>query len=259
MSLEGWCFFDALWFTFETYTTIGFGEYHPRTPGGRAFYIGWGVTGIIILTILFSLVSEAWALRFSDGLRKRVVRRHIKVSGYSKDQESGPMPCEIMRPSPLPPPMSPQERNQQHQQQQQTQDTQEKCEDSGVGMPNVENEEKAQQVSEEIIECHINEEEQEQEGQVVDGDEPTEVKLFTQDLRIFLDECERFIGHLVKNDTEAMRESLSRILVEQDGMEDDLAWIMVTQDNDGMVGKMVLKHAQNRFVDIRRRLNAMES
>jgi len=35
MSLEDWSFFTALWFTFETYTVIGFGEYYPKTPGVR--------------------------------------------------------------------------------------------------------------------------------------------------------------------------------------------------------------------------------
>lgn len=61
-------------------------------------------------------------------------------------------------------------------------------------------------------------------------------EIFRRDLGVFLDDCQRFIGHLVKNDGTAMRECLTRILVEHDGIEDGLAWIMVTQDSDGMVG-----------------------
>jgi len=193
MSLEDWSFFTALWFTFETYTVIGFGEYYPKTPGGRAFLIGWGVTGIIILTILFSLVSEAWALRFSDNLRKRVIRRQAKA--HTKDLESGPVPDEDEAPQ-----------------------TQEKVGEKEVTIVT------AEDITQDV------------EALERDVERDASSEVFRRDLGVFLDDCQKFIGHLVKNDGTAMRECLTSILVEHDGIEDGLAWVMVTQDSDGMVG-----------------------
>ncbi|KAF8324125.1 hypothetical protein DL93DRAFT_2162208 [Clavulina sp. PMI_390] len=53
---------------------IGYGDYSPKTAGGRAFYIGWGVAGIVILTMLFTLVAEIWTVTFADSLRSRVAK-----------------------------------------------------------------------------------------------------------------------------------------------------------------------------------------
>ncbi len=140
----------------------------------------------------------------ADRLRKRVVRRHFKAAGRPRDQESGPVPDEA-----------------QQQQQQQTQKEEKSEEEPNVVIVQAEEEEEEEIQDIQALECNIEE------------DGPSNI--FAQDLRVFLDECEKFIDQLVKNDADAIRESLIGILAAQDGIQDDLAWIMVTQDNDGMV------------------------
>ena len=154
---------------------------------------------------LWSLLSSLSLPHIADRLRKRVVRHHFKAAGRPRDQESGPVPDEA----------------QQQQQQQQTQEEEKSEEEPNVAITQAEEEQEQEIQDIQALECNIEE------------DGPSDV--FAQDLRVFFDECEKFIDQLVKNDAEAMRESLIGILAAQDGIEDDLAWIMVTQDNDGMV------------------------
>jgi voltage-gated potassium channel len=41
ISIEGWSFLDALFMTIITITTVGYGEIHPLSPGGRIFNISY--------------------------------------------------------------------------------------------------------------------------------------------------------------------------------------------------------------------------
>ncbi|KAF8336504.1 uncharacterized protein EI90DRAFT_3119742 [Cantharellus anzutake] len=204
MILEGWDFFAAFYFTFVTYCTIGYGEYYPRTPGGRAFYIGWGVMGIIILTILFSSVAEAWTVTFSDILRKRVMRHQVKAVTRENDHEAGFAL-----------------NGRQH--------IQEKQEHPHS------------------TEAHAGEAIHDTQVDGNNAGRDTLMQIFSQDLRHFLDECEQFFDHLVNEDAEAMRQSLMRIIVEHDRIEDEVAWVIVDQDSDEGIEKLLLKHAQSEY------------
>jgi hypothetical protein len=59
--LEGWTYFQGFYFVFVVFTTIGYGDFLPKTNAGRAFFIVWALFGVATLTILFSVVSDAWA------------------------------------------------------------------------------------------------------------------------------------------------------------------------------------------------------
>ncbi|KAB5590237.1 hypothetical protein CTheo_6315 [Ceratobasidium theobromae] len=51
---EGWPFFSSMFFCFCTFSTVGYGDFAPKTPAGRAFFVGWALFGIAAMTILIS-------------------------------------------------------------------------------------------------------------------------------------------------------------------------------------------------------------
>ncbi|EJD35697.1 hypothetical protein AURDEDRAFT_154794 [Auricularia subglabra TFB-10046 SS5] len=73
--LEGFNYFMALYFCFIAFSSIGFGDLSPSTPGARAFYIGWGMMGIVCLTILFSVLSDAWLDGIQEHMRNLLCHR----------------------------------------------------------------------------------------------------------------------------------------------------------------------------------------
>jgi voltage-gated potassium channel len=58
-ALEGWSWFDGLYMTVITLATIGYGETHPLTPGGRAFTIILIVVGVTVFGFLISILTKA--------------------------------------------------------------------------------------------------------------------------------------------------------------------------------------------------------
>jgi len=57
--LEKWSWFDALYMTVITLATIGYGETHPLTTGGRAFTIVLIVVGVLLFGFLISNLTHA--------------------------------------------------------------------------------------------------------------------------------------------------------------------------------------------------------
>ncbi|CAO1638199.1 unnamed protein product [Sympodiomycopsis kandeliae] len=76
---EGWSYFEAFYFCFILFTTIGFGDYTPKTDGGRTFFIVWSLLGVAVLTIFFSVVGDAWGSQVTGRLNK--TRRRIRAQG----------------------------------------------------------------------------------------------------------------------------------------------------------------------------------
>lgn len=88
--IEGWVPIEALYMTIITVTTVGFGEVHPLSPGGRLFsifLIVFGVGGgLYTITTLVEWVMEG---QFQGPLRERRMkdriarlRNHYIVAGY---------------------------------------------------------------------------------------------------------------------------------------------------------------------------------
>lgn len=69
--IEGWRPFDALYMTVITLATVGYGEIHPLSTGGRVFTIGLIFIGIGVLTWAFSNLTAF----FVEGELTRVLRR----------------------------------------------------------------------------------------------------------------------------------------------------------------------------------------
>lgn len=56
--LEGWSFFDSLYMTIITLATIGYGEVHPLTLGGRMFTIVLIVLGVTAVGFVFTSLTQ---------------------------------------------------------------------------------------------------------------------------------------------------------------------------------------------------------
>ncbi|KZT52621.1 hypothetical protein CALCODRAFT_486969 [Calocera cornea HHB12733] len=68
---EGWTFAIGMYFCFISFTTLGYGDYSPKSPAGRAIFCVWALAGVAAMTILIAVISEAYSSRY-----KTVVVRH---------------------------------------------------------------------------------------------------------------------------------------------------------------------------------------
>jgi voltage-gated potassium channel len=82
--IEGWSFFDALYMTVITLATVGYGETHPLSNGGRAFTIFLILGGIGIITYGITTVTAFLVEGEMNGyLRRRRMQRAIgKLKGH---------------------------------------------------------------------------------------------------------------------------------------------------------------------------------
>lgn len=92
MGIEGWSFVDALWMVVITLTTIGFGEVHPLSSGGRVFTIGLIGAGVSVGTYAMGSITQLIVEgQLQDLIRQRrrkremrALRNHFIVVGYGR-------------------------------------------------------------------------------------------------------------------------------------------------------------------------------
>ncbi|KAL2870539.1 potassium channel family protein [Aspergillus lucknowensis] len=74
---SAWSYFVALYFTYTSLTTIGYGDYYPTSSLGKAFFVFWSLLALPVLTNLVTAMGELLhgALVFCSGvLWRRGVR-----------------------------------------------------------------------------------------------------------------------------------------------------------------------------------------
>ncbi|KIK54974.1 hypothetical protein GYMLUDRAFT_48173 [Collybiopsis luxurians FD-317 M1] len=69
MATEGWSFGIALYFCVITFTSIGYGDYSPKTPAGRSIFVVWALLGVATMTILISVLAEAYTTRYKSAVQ----------------------------------------------------------------------------------------------------------------------------------------------------------------------------------------------
>ncbi|GAA5935815.1 hypothetical protein JCM3775_007337 [Rhodotorula graminis] len=74
-ALEGWSYWIAFYFVFVMSSSIGYGDYSPSTQGGRAFFVVWAILGAGTLTVLFSVLADAYTSRFKETFQRSWVNR----------------------------------------------------------------------------------------------------------------------------------------------------------------------------------------
>lgn len=75
---DNWTYFVALYFTYTSLTTIGYGDYYPTSNFGKVFFIFWSLLAIPILTNLVTVIGNIfhiWLILCSGWIRRHVFRR----------------------------------------------------------------------------------------------------------------------------------------------------------------------------------------
>ena len=90
--IEGWSFFDALYMTVTTITTVGYGELHQLSKAGRIFTVflilsGFGGMGYVLGSIVQTFI--AGQIRMVLGRRKlekkvKRLKNHYLLCGYGR-------------------------------------------------------------------------------------------------------------------------------------------------------------------------------
>ena len=77
--IEGWSFFDGLYMTVITLSTVGYGETHPLSQAGRAYTMLLILTGVgVLLYIVGALARVVVEGEIHEALEKRKIRRHVR-------------------------------------------------------------------------------------------------------------------------------------------------------------------------------------
>lgn len=80
--LEGWSLLDSLYFSVVTLTTIGFGDFSPKTDGGKIFTIFYIVMGIgMILSFINTVQHHFTIMRHQE--KRDLVKRFKKVTDFT--------------------------------------------------------------------------------------------------------------------------------------------------------------------------------
>eukprot|EP01065_Artemidia_motanka_P021803 TRINITY_DN2602_c2_g1_i1.p1 TRINITY_DN2602_c2_g1~~TRINITY_DN2602_c2_g1_i1.p1 ORF type:complete len:364 (+),score=133.10 TRINITY_DN2602_c2_g1_i1:514-1605(+) len=66
---------NVVWFSFITFTTIGFGDFAPKTPAGRFVTVLLGIAGVIITTVFAGVLTN----RMAPTKVQRFVVEYLKV------------------------------------------------------------------------------------------------------------------------------------------------------------------------------------
>ncbi|KAG0237803.1 hypothetical protein BGW42_008424 [Actinomortierella wolfii] len=82
--IEDWDYMTSFYFVFVAFSTIGYGDVVPQTVAGRSFFLVYCIVGVVTVTSLASVISEA----LSKKMRRHVIevqlkkhRRHIRFHG----------------------------------------------------------------------------------------------------------------------------------------------------------------------------------
>lgn len=87
---DNWTYFVALYFTYTSLTTIGYGDYFPTSNFGKVFFVFWSLMAIPILTNLVTLmgtVFHIWLVSCSGWIWRHVFRRKHTGEHHHHDHD----------------------------------------------------------------------------------------------------------------------------------------------------------------------------
>ncbi|KAG5651636.1 hypothetical protein H0H81_007979 [Sphagnurus paluster] len=94
MTTENWTYTTALYFCVIAFTTIGYGDLTPKSPAGRAVFIFWALLGVGTMTILISILSDAFSSQYKSIFTSGIIAKAVKR--YQERARAGKYP--ITRP-----------------------------------------------------------------------------------------------------------------------------------------------------------------
>jgi potassium channel subfamily K len=78
--VEHWSYFDGIYFCFLCLLTIGYGDFVPKSPFGKVFFVSWAVSAVPLMTILISNIGDKLydlADQLSEALNKMFYKRRL--------------------------------------------------------------------------------------------------------------------------------------------------------------------------------------
>ncbi|KAF9494794.1 voltage-gated potassium channel [Pleurotus eryngii] len=98
---EGWPLGSTMYFCFMSFMTIGYGDFAPVTPAGRSIFVLWALMGIATMTILISIVSEAYTSRYKHALRSDPFAKAVEQYRAKGSRAAMRRSSRVEQPSPL--------------------------------------------------------------------------------------------------------------------------------------------------------------
>lgn len=77
-SIEGWNYLDSIYFSVATVTTIGYGDFSPKTDAGKIFTIIFAFSGIGIAFYIMSSIGRY--------LLRRQIKDRLELLGRIKNE-----------------------------------------------------------------------------------------------------------------------------------------------------------------------------
>lgn len=84
--LEGWSVIDSLYFSVVTLTTIGYGDFSPKTDGGKIFTIIYIIVGIgMILSFINTIQHHYTYMRYRE--KREILKNRNRTNMHTKKRE----------------------------------------------------------------------------------------------------------------------------------------------------------------------------
>ncbi|KKA22952.1 Potassium channel [Rasamsonia emersonii CBS 393.64] len=63
---QRWSYFQALYFSYTSLLTIGYGDFYPMSNWGRSFFVFWSLSAVPTMTIFISNLGDTFVKKFKD-------------------------------------------------------------------------------------------------------------------------------------------------------------------------------------------------
>ncbi|KAI1313868.1 hypothetical protein EDD11_002439 [Mortierella claussenii] len=87
--VESWDFGSSMYFVVVAFTTIGYGDFVPKTIAGRSIFLAYCLLGVVTLTSLASLIAEVLSKRMRRHVVESQLRRVEQLEALEDEQDEG--------------------------------------------------------------------------------------------------------------------------------------------------------------------------